>query len=432
MRVFLECTSTHYRDFNTGIQRVVRNIVNASKAVGQGLGVECQPVVHIEGQGFYPVGSLATPNPDPENGRRSLGQALRKVLIPKLRRLGLLDAAQTGLQIARKGVRLVKRLARKTGPEPIRFQAGDVILLLDSSWKADYWKDLEAAQKHGAKVGFLVYDLIPMTYPHFIDRQTSRIFTKWWNRVCRTADFVQCISRTICQEVEDWLTEHKFPQRKKPLECGWFHLGFDLDGGSISQDVRDEFVSLFQEGSPSPTYLMVGSINPRKNHALALDAFDRLWQEGVDARLVIIGNAGWMTEEFERRVKQHPELGQRLHWYVNVSDAELDYAYRHAAALLTTSLAEGFNLPIIEALHQGCRVYASDLPVHREVGGTRATYFPTHSPDGLCELIRQDAAHSQNGKPTASAPFQWQDWQSSCRQLLSNLKPATPTKTKAA
>jgi alpha-1,2-rhamnosyltransferase len=177
---------------------------------------------------------------------------------------------------------------------------------------------------------------------------------------------------------------------------------------------------------------MVGSINPRKNHALALEAFDRLWSEGLGARLVIIGNAGWMTEAFEKRVKKHPELGQRLRWYVNVSDAELDYAYRHATALLTPSLAEGFNLPIIEALSRGCRVYASDLAVHREVGGSRVSYFPAQTPGGLCELIRQDAARLRNGQQPPLAPFHWQDWQTSCRQLLANLKPAAPTKAKAA
>jgi alpha-1,2-rhamnosyltransferase len=265
-----------------------------------------------------------------------------------------------------------------------------------------------------------------MTCPHFIDRQTSRIFTKWWNRVSRTADFLQCISQTICHEVEDWLKEHPIPNRQNPLECGWFHLGFDLDGGSPKQNLRAEVPSLFD----GDAYLMVGSINPRKNHALALDAFDKLWKEGLNARLVIIGNAGWMTEAFEKRVKTHPELDRRLHWYKNVSDAELDYAYRHAKALLTTSLAEGFNLPIIEALTRGCPVYASDLPVHREVGGTRVSYFSAHSPMGLCELIRQDARLGNEQQPPS--PFHWQDWQASCRQLLTNLKPKTPTKTKAA
>lgn len=426
MRVFLECTSTHHRDFNTGIQRVVRNIVNTSTEVGPILGLECQPVVYVRDRGFYPVGNLATPDPNPDNNRLSLNQSLRKMAIPRLRRWGLLDAAQTGLNIARKGVRMVKRLAPSKGPEPIAFQSGDVILLLDSSWKAEYWHDLKAAQQQGARVGFLVYDLIPMTCPHFIDRQTSKIFTQWWNRVCNTADFVQCISQTICREVEDWLKEHPLPKRSRPIECGWFHLGFDLDGGSPKQNLRTDFPALFNDN----TYLMVGSINPRKNHALALNAFDRLWKEGFKANLLIIGNAGWMTEEFERRVHQHPETGRRLHWHTNVSDAELDYAYRHSKALLTTSLAEGFNLPIIEALTRGCPVYASDLAVHREVGGTRVKYFPLDSPAGLCELLRRDAAQSRHGKP--ATPFQWHDWQSSCRQLLSNLKPATPTKTKAA
>jgi glycosyltransferase involved in cell wall biosynthesis len=246
--------------------------------------------------------------------------------------------------------------------------------------------------------------------------------------VCQTADFVQCISQTICHEVEDWLQAHPVRKRKTPLECGWFHLGFDLDGGPSVRAVRKEFVSLFEGKGSKETYLMVGSINPRKNHAVALDAFDRLWKDGSSAQLLILGNAGWMTEDFEKRIKQHPETGRRLHWCKNISDSELDYAYRHAKALLAPSLAEGFNLPIIEALSRGCAVFASDLKVHREVGGTRVSYFPADSSDGLCELIR----NSPQGNRPRLTNFQWHDWQSSCRQLLSNLKPQVPTKTKAA
>jgi hypothetical protein len=97
-----------------------------------------------------------------------------------------------------------------------------------------------------------------------------------------------------------------------------------------------------------------------------------------------------------------------------VGDRELAHCYRRAAALVTCSRAEGFNLPIVEALHQGCPVWASDLPVHREVGGNFARYFSLADPAGLAELWR-GAATGENPRPRG---FTWPDWQDSCRLLL--------------
>jgi hypothetical protein len=96
----------------------------------------------------------------------------------------------------------------------------------------------------------------------------------------------------------------------------------------------------------------------------------------------------------------------------------LDYCYRHAAGLVTASFAEGFNLPIVEALSKGCPVLASDLPVHREVGGAFAAYFRSGDAAALAELI---AGHRRRGTlPGVQSPerFHWPDWTESCRDLL--------------
>ncbi len=415
MRVFLECSATYKFDTQSGIPRVVRNIINTSAAIGNELGLACQPMVHIEDRGFFPVAGL----PSPDRIGRSVrpGQWLRQILIPPLRRTGLLTMVQRGLSLSRALARQVRRLSPQRGPAPIAFQPGDVILLLDSSWTADYWPYLKSAQNAGAKVGVLVYDLIPMMQPEFIDDRTTRCFTRWWHDVCRTADFVECISETICREVTDWLKQHPVPRQRGALECGWVHLGCDLDGDSPGGEVRPELRQALD--GKAPAFLMVGSVNPRKNHLFAIDAFERLWAEGSEARLVIVGNDGWMTEDFRGRVRGHSEWNRRLFWFKKVTDAELDFAYRNAKALLTASQAEGFNLPIVEALQRGCRVLASDLSVHREVGGRWAKYFSLSSPESLSRLLRDEALGSE---APVSSEFSWPTWQRSCRDLLAKLK----------
>ena len=120
----------------------------------------------------------------------------------------------------------------------------------------------------------------------------------------------------------------------------------------------------------------------------------------------------------QRRIGRHPEFGKRLFWFENVSDSELDYCYRQAAGLITASVAEGFNLPIVEALSRGCPVIASDLPVHREVGGAYAAFFPVEDAASLAGLIQQ---HQQLGAipgVKSAEDFRWPDWSATCRAML--------------
>jgi alpha-1,2-rhamnosyltransferase len=163
---------------------------------------------------------------------------------------------------------------------------------------------------------------------------------------------------------------------------------------------------------------MVGMISPRKNHALAIDAFDRLWSAGVDVRLAIAGNYGWDCTDLMDRIRSHPQFGQKLFWFKDVCDSELDYCYRHAAGLVTASFAEGFNLPIVEALSKGCPVLASDLPVHREVGGAHATYFHSGDAAGLADLISEHRRRATLVGVASPEGFDWPDWTESCRDLL--------------
>ena len=66
---------------------------------------------------------------------------------------------------------------------------------------------------------------------------------------------------------------------------------------------------------------MVGTLEPRKGHAVALEACSRLWQAGEDFELVIVGKAGWNIEQFIAQMRTHPEFGVRLHWQPDVEFA---------------------------------------------------------------------------------------------------------------
>ncbi|HUJ74292.1 MAG TPA: glycosyltransferase, partial [bacterium] len=95
--------------------------------------------------------------------------------------------------------------------------------------------------------------------------------------------------------------------------------------------------------------------------------------------------------------------------------AGLALAYAQAQGLVFASQAEGFGLPLVEALHHGLPVFASDLPVLREVAGPHARYFPRGDAAALAELL---AAHVQAGAPRSAAAVAWPDWEQSTGEFL--------------
>ena len=185
-------------------------------------------------------------------------------------------------------------------------------------------------------------------------------------------------------------------------------------GGTVRREVRQ---SLAPASGPAP-YLVVSTIEPRKNHLGILDAFDRVWPQCPDARLVIAGRAGWMYDEILRRIRRHPQFERQLIWFNDLTDTELDFCYRHARAVISASFAEGFGLPIVEALQHGRRVLASDIPVHREVGGDFCAYFDPHNATALADLVLRLEQHDASCPVRPPAQFVATDWRDSTCELI--------------
>ena len=173
--------------------------------------------------------------------------------------------------------------------------------------------------------------------------------------------------------------------------------------------------------------MMVGSIEPRKNHQCVLDAFDLLWQQGNNVRLVIVGAFGWKNDAITARIRQHEKLNDRLFFINDASDRDLVALYGKTSGLVIASLAEGFGLPIVEARLRGVPVICSDIPVFREVARDDACYFDALVPSSLAAAITDQASQQHN---TAGAPHaaraSWISWNASARNLLSQLVQLLP------
>jgi len=124
-------------------------------------------------------------------------------------------------------------------------------------------------------------------------------------------------------------------------------------------------------------FVILGTIEPRKNHALLLQLWRGLIEKLGDRapKLVVIGRRGWKCEPVADLLDRCPALRGHVLEKPRCSDSELSTWLRHAAALLFPSFTEGFGIPLVEALGLGVPVIASDLPVFREIAGAMPEYL---------------------------------------------------------
>ena len=133
--------------------------------------------------------------------------------------------------------------------------------------------------------------------------------------------------------------------------------------------------------------LMVSTLEPRKNHQLLVAAWERLkYTTMPDLKLVIVGGQGWEYQPILQQFRPWVERGELFH-LSNVPSNELRVLYKHAAATICPSVAEGFDYSGIEAMRCGGLVLASDIPVHREIYRNAADYFDPYDPENAAAKI---------------------------------------------
>jgi len=210
----------------------------------------------------------------------------------------------------------------------------------------------------------LVHDLIPLTHPQFCregeqERHHRRMLT-----VLETGAGVIANSAHTLETLGAFAASHD--RILPPSVIAW-------PGTPVLPPVepREEV---------EPSFVILGTIEWRKNHSLLLSVWrrmiDKLGHSAVP-RLVIVGRRGWQADEVFARLERR-EFGDRVAEVGPLDDRRLAQALAGSRALLFPSLAEGYGIPLIEALAAGVPVIASNLPVFREIG------------QGMPELLRPD------------------------------------------
>lgn len=275
---------------------------------------------------------------------------------------------------------------------------------------------LKGWYNRGAKVFFVVYDLLPILKPSFFPEEEIPHYLKWLDVITEFTGAI-CISETVSKELALWIQDNRI-EKKKGFSIRWFHLGADLNNSLASKGMPVESKYILENLSLRKSFLTVSTIEPRKGHAQVLAAFELLWLQGIDVNLVIVGKKGWMVEPLVQKIRSHPELNQRLFWLEGISDEFLEKVYEKCDCLISASQGEGFGLPLIEASQHQLPIIARDIPVFREVTAEHALYFSGNSPEDLSSIIHKWIKLYENDMLPNSKLVKWQTWEQSARQLV--------------
>lgn len=434
--IFVDCTQTLVSGLNTGVQRVVRNLVtrmgqHAAKTPNE---ITVIPVVTLGGTIFHAPKLIFDADTHPSGASKSVRRLAR------LRRwLGDPAALVLG-RFARKAYFfLTAHNVRRLKGGRVVFHPGDILLMLDICTDLSLKRPLTSAQKAGARIIFCHYDLIALSHPHLCSRSWVASFRRYFSSSIQFADGYLCISRAARDELSNYLVSLS-PARAQEIRCQQFALGSDFSASqSSSRDFKkaaemspedkalishpiDEF--FFQHAK---VVLMVGTIEPRKNHRLSLQLLHRLANDQPELGILWLGRAGWRSKQIVREMRSSPLFPARLQWISAATDQDIHYAYQRAAALLFPSFAEGFGLPITEAARLGCPVIASDLPCHQELQMELVHCLPVNDIDAweraLRQLLEVSSSHRiQAGFAPGTQSHSWDESAAHALHLLSRFE----------
>lgn len=316
--------------------------------------------------------------------------------------------------------------------DSVEVAADDVLLVADFTShfavEAERSGLLCRLKEIGVSIHFVVYDLLPILKTEFFPVGQFG-FYDWINTVIRVADSTLCISRSVAEDLKTWISGHPQP-RIFPMGIDWFHLGADIDQSAPTNGLPKDAQNLLALVNSSPSFLMVGTIEPRKGYIQVVDAFTELWQDGVQINLVIVGKEGWLglpdsqrrtIPAIVERLRCHPEFGKRLLWMDGISDEFLLNLYASCTCLIAASEGEGFGLPLIEAAQHKIPIIARNIPVFQEVAGPYAYYFDGMAPQNLVDAIRSWLDMHNLGVAPSSSDMPWLTWKQSTQEVLKKL-----------
>ena len=361
MKLYVDVTNTLLAASMAGVQRVASELLSRLVEAGP----EDIEVVFLQERGAFSMGPEITwAELDPK-------QAIAAMRRPATRRAS---------------APLVPRRFVGVG----ELEPGAVFFDVDAVWHNQVRRSLLCPTLRSLGIATLAmhYDAVPVRHPELARPATVERFVPHLVAQLRHAVRLLAISQTVRDDLVSVARDRGWPQ----CDVHVVRLGSDFTpsvGDGDPEADEGDLGTVLQRGG----YLLcVGTLEPRENQALVLDAFDALRGEIAGLTLVLAGQSGWLVDDLVRRIQEHPLFGDRLFWLQGMSDSILKQLYRGATAMVCPSLYEGSGLPAVEALAAGTITLCSDRGALPEATSGFAELFDPTSSDQLVARLRRHFA----------------------------------------
>jgi glycosyltransferase involved in cell wall biosynthesis len=254
----------------------------------------------------------------------------------------------------------------------------------------------------------VVHDLTPITHPEWHAGRTLIGFIPMWERTVERAARFLCVSKTTADDLVARYPETA--QRVRIARNGVDRAFFcPVDDPPARQRTRQRYANA------RPYILYLGTLEPRKNVEGLVAACERMWgRRRSRPDLVLAGGAGWKTAGLHRRIVRSP-YRDKIHVAGYAAREAARELYRASEAFVYPSLAEGFGLPLLEAMACGTPVVSSTADALVEVGGDAALYAPARDIEALSRQIER-ALEDEDTRLALraaghkrAAEFRWED-----------------------
>lgn len=302
---------------------------------------------------------------------------------------------------------------------PINAGEGTTIMVLGSFWSLGNTVDqFLPAKRAGAKIAAYIYDIIPITHPEYCDASLVRDFTASLSEMSLVCDYLLTISDFTRITLDKFLAQHG----ARAIPTATVPLAHSLTGPTESTTTWPARMQKL-EGREFVSY--VSTIEGRKNHSYAVNVWRKLIDEGVDVPdLVFVGRKGWRINGLLDLLDGTHNLGGRVHFVHDLTDAELNLVYEKSLFTVFTSYVEGWGLPVGESLIHGTPCVASNTSSIPEVGGEFVDYVDPYNVNSGVEVIGRmikDRGYLASRRENIATNFVPRDWKEVTRIFLERM-----------
>ncbi len=402
----VDITHTSSIPFLTGIQRVVHGVTDDVVGIST--------FIWVGNTGILAEMKMSAENS--ENSQFDEKKSWRSCLIHKLHEIvPILDRTPIGKRIRIATLPFARKIKKALIDGEIKFVLGvdksleiQNTLILNSritipEIPAPQHVSLYEAIMENSIVStqIILYDFIPLFHAWTV-HPSNRGSLNLYLRLVLLADKIISISALVQEQAQLITRAFKLERTEWSLRKQTFDflpLPSGLSTTSPQEFSKDPFL-----------VVMVGSLEPRKNHLQFLDALEILSKRNIPVKGEILGSAGWENEHILDRIHELQSNGVRITRHSNFSDSALRRRIGEAQVLLQISEAEGFGLPISEALALGTQVIVSDISPLKEWAGERVTLVKLGDAVELADLIAEILRSPETTSLPAKGENSWSDW----------------------